>query len=87
LHDSELISFLRRIDKDDDGVLCLSELKDFLKNYEKLSAENDSNGELSSRRLSRKLMRPLREPCDRKIVNSAKMCEDMIVKIVDSNSQ
>lgn len=68
-YDSEIISLLRRIDRDDDGVLALPEFEKFLARFDRVAviSEKENDG-MTSRRLSRK-MRPLRSPSRRKVVH------------------
>ena len=69
-YDSEIISLLRRIDRDDDGVLILTEFKKFLERFDQKIPDSESHQEsTTSRRLSRK-MKPLRSPSSRKVVNT-----------------
>lgn len=75
MQESEIISFLRRVDKDDDGVISLPELKNFLQNFDRLAADQDLQAAPSSRRQSRK-MRPLKEQNERKIVGCVQTSRD-----------
>lgn len=69
-YDSEIISLLRRVDRDDDGVLALPEFSRFLSKFSKFGGEGKEPARSSrNRRLSRK-MRPLMSPSRRKVVNT-----------------